>query len=67
MKIHELISKLQAMPKDLDVVVCSSQEDLEIATDAKIESLCYGDELVGVCRYHHPSLCITEKDAVIIE
>ena len=67
MKVRELIGKLQAMPSDLDVIVWDSQETLDIATSVDIEPLCYGDEHTGVSRYHHPKLCTTEKDAVIIE
>ncbi len=67
MKVGELIAKLSTMSKDLDVIVWDSQENLDIATDAKIKSFCYGDYLVGISRYHHPKLCKTEKDAVFIE
>jgi len=65
MKVHELISKLQAMPSDLDVVVFDSKEELVIATDITFEGLWGRDGWVS--RYNHPALNNTAMQAIVIE
>jgi len=69
MKVSELISKLQAMPPNLDVIVNNSREELVIVTNVSKESLWFGNGDLNGCinQYHHPKLDETERNAIVIE